>query len=176
VPDPAAGRPEEARDALRRQAAEQLQRLQTEPPDGRTEVERPTREAIPPVDEAATRGSQAGAGQVSPEAQLAVVGSAYHFRKLQGDPRLVLTVRHQDLFRSLAAAIWAVLCLGLAAAAIQSLRRPNAGQRVRRAWPWLAVLLGTAWLFLLPAGLLGLALAFTGLCAAITRARARTGR
>ena len=80
------------------------------------------------------------------------MGMAYHFRKVHGEPRLVLSARHEDVGRGVSAVIWAALCLVLAAAAVQTLRRPDAVSWMRRRWPVLAVIVGLAWLFLLPAG------------------------
>jgi nitric oxide reductase large subunit len=99
------------------------------------------------------------------------VGTAHHFRKLHGQPRLVLRARHEDWGRVLSALVWAGLCLALAIAVIQVLRRPNAAALARRSWPWLAAVTGTAWWFLLPAGVFGLALLVTALCALIGRLR-----
>jgi hypothetical protein len=65
--------------------------------------------------------------------------------------------------------VWAGLCLALAAAVVQGLRRPDALARAHRIWPWLAAVAGTAWLFLLPAGVFGLALLVTALCVLIAR-------
>jgi drug/metabolite transporter (DMT)-like permease len=101
------------------------------------------------------------------------VGTAYHFRKLHGEPRLVLRARHESLGRFLTAAVWAGLCLALAAAVIYGLRRPSAAARAYRYWPSLAAILGTVWLFLLPAGVVGLALLVAALCVLIARSRKR---
>ena len=69
----------------------------------------------------------------------------------------------------MSAAVWAGLCLALAIAVIQVLRRPNGIALAHRGWPWLAAVAGTAWLFLLPAGVIGLALLVTALCVLIAR-------
>jgi prepilin-type processing-associated H-X9-DG protein len=200
--DQVGGRPEQQRGRLREQAAEQLERLQTmqqeeriqqkkaapqqpsELPEGKQEAE--TVDLLPAVDE--RTGVQAPAdGQAAPGApmaeartgylsldlDLALVGTAYHFRKLHGEPRLVLSARHENLSRCLSAIVWAGLCLALATAAICGLRRPNAAALASRGWPWLAAVTGTAWLFLLPAGVFGLALLVTALCVLIARSRKR---
>jgi hypothetical protein len=99
------------------------------------------------------------------------VGTAHYFRKLHGQPRLVLRARHENWSRLLFALVWAALCLALATAVVQVLRRPNAAALARRSWPWLAAVAGTAWWFLLPAGVFGLALLVTALCALIARLR-----
>ena len=111
---------------------------------------------------------------MSLDLDVAPVGTAYHFRKLHGQPRLVLRARQESLTRYLSAAIWASLCLALAVAVIQVLRRPNAAALAHRGWPWLAAVAGTAWLFLLPAGVFGLALLVTALCTLIARLRSGT--
>ena len=99
------------------------------------------------------------------------MGTAYHFRKLHGEPRLVLRARHEDLTHWLSAIVWAALCLALATAVIQVLRRPDAAALAYRNWPWLAAATGTAWLFLLPLGVFGLALLVTALCVLTARSR-----
>ena len=113
----------------------------------------------------------AGPHHRSLDLDLALVGTAYHFRKLHGEPRLVLRARHENLTRGLSAIIWAGLCLGLAVAAIHVLKRPNAAALAYRHWPWLAAVAGTAWLFLLPAGVFGLALLVVALCLLVARSR-----
>jgi len=92
------------------------------------------------------------------------VGTAHHFSKLQGEPRLTLSARHEDFDRGLVAALWAGLCLTLAGAAAWVLRRPGAAAMIARGWPWLAAAAGTAWLFLLPGGVFGLVLTVIALC------------
>jgi hypothetical protein len=82
-----------------------------------------------------------------------------------------LRVRHEDLTRALTALVWAALCLALAIAVIKVLRRPNAAALARHYWPWLAAVIGTAWLFLLPAGVFGLALIVTASYVLIARLR-----
>jgi len=104
---------------------------------------------------------------------LALVGNAYHFRKLHGEPRIVLSVRHENLTHLLTAIIWASLCLALTVVAIQVLRRPNAAALANRYWPWLVAVAGTAWLFLLPIGAIGLCLLVTALCVLIARSQTR---
>jgi len=197
--DQVRGRPEQQRGKLREQAAEQLEKLQTmreeeriqqkkAAPQQPSELPEGDREAgavgpVPAVDE--RTGEQApqdgraapdapvGTGYLSLDLDLAPVGTAYHFRKLHGKPRLVLRARHENLGRCLSAIVWAGLCLGLATTAICGLRRPNAAALAYRGWPWLAAVAGTAWLFLLPAGVLGLALLVTALCVLIARSRKR---
>lgn len=121
----------------------------------------PTRQDAPAV----------GTGNLSLDLNMVLVGTAHHFSKLHGEPRLVLRARHESLTHGLTALVWAGLCLALAAAVVGSLRRPDILVRARRDWPWLAMVLGTVWLFLLPAGVLGLVLLVTALCVLITRAR-----
>jgi hypothetical protein len=115
----------------------------------------------------------AAAGHLSFDLDVTPVGTAYHFRKLHGEPRLVLSARHGVLGRWLSASVWAVLCLALATAVVHILRRPHAAAFAARGWPWLAAVAGTAWLFLLPAGVCGLALLVTALCVLIARSHKR---
>jgi hypothetical protein len=166
--------PEQRRGDMRKQAADQLEKLQML--DRKEPIQ--LRKAAPQEPAELPRAKQettvaAGTGQLSLKLDVTPVGTAYHFRKLHGQPRLVLRARHEDLDRGLTAIIWAGLCLALAAAVIQGLRRPDALARARRYWPWLAAIAGTAWLFLLPAGVLGLALLVTALCVLIARLRKR---
>jgi hypothetical protein len=198
-------RPERQRGKLREQAAEQLARLQTMQQEERAqqtpvdpwqplkspEEEREEVGAVGPVpgidelaQEQASQDEQvalgdapvaASAGHLSLDLDLALVGTAYHFRKLHGEPRLVLRARHEDLSRYLSAVVWAVLCLALAAAAVWGLRRPNASALALRGWPWLAAVMGTAWLFLLPVGVLGLSLLVVSLWVLIARRRKQPG-
>jgi len=191
------GRPEQRRGDLRKQAAEQLAKLQSmrqeeslpqeaaEPgPSARQEAETAGMAGMPaPVerhagevvsqDERGARAEAAKAGYLSLEVDLAPVGTAYHFRKLHGDPRLVLDARHESLDRSLSAMIWAGLCLAVAAVAVYGLRRPDAIALARRHWPWLAAATGTIWLFLLPAGAVGLLLLAISLCVLVSRSRTK---
>jgi hypothetical protein len=191
-------RGEQGRGKLREQAAEQLEKLQTsrqeersqeeaapqqpsELPDGQQEAG--TDAPAPSMDERtgeqAPQDGQAASGppvaaarsDLSLDLDLALVGTAYHFRKLQGEPRLVLRARHENLGRFLIAVLWGGLCLALAAVAVYGLRRPNAAALAYRGWPWLAVVTGTVWLFLLPLGVIGLALLVTGLGVLIARSR-----
>jgi len=178
----AAGR-KERRGDLRNQAAEQLAKLQTAEPTqeaiapGRP---RPGEKAAggegPPRTQAVTGISAAAteAGRLSIDLDLPLVGTPHHFSKLQGEPRLVVRAYHEDLRRGLTAMLWAGLSLTVAATVIHGLRRPDALARVSRGWPWLAAVAGIAWLFLLPAGVLGLALLITGLCTLLGRLRMRT--
>ncbi|MCD4726390.1 MAG: hypothetical protein K8R46_01920, partial [Pirellulales bacterium] len=200
--DQVRGRPEQRRGDLRKQATEQLEKLQMperrEPiQSGKADPQKPSelpkgKQATAadglwpaggkgageqsPRDGQAAPGAPvdaAGAGQLSLDLDVAPVGTRYHFRKLHGKPRLVLRARHEYLSRGLSAIIWAGLCLTLATAAIQGLRRPDVLARAYRCWPWLAAIAGTAWLFLLPAGVFGLALLATALCVLIARTRKR---
>ena len=112
-----------------------------------------------------------GTGQLSLDLELSLVGSAYHFRKLHGEPHLVLRARHETLTRVLSALVWAGLCLAVAVVVIRALRRPHALARAYRNWPWLAAVAGTVWMFLLPAGVAGLVLLVTASCALVARLR-----
>lgn len=85
----------------------------------------------------------------------------------------MLNTRHEGLDRLLIATGWAALCLLLAGAAVYVLRRPDAAVLARRTWPWLAVIAGMAWLFLLPAGVLGLGLVVASLWVLISRSGRR---
>lgn len=192
------GRPEQRRGRLREQAAEQLERLQTMPLEQRPPAEQaaprkqPKRppEAIRPapgvdrrIEEPARREGEtapaAPTGHLSLDLDLPLVGTAYHFRKLQGEPRLVLRARHESLTRFASATVWAGLCVALAAVVVYGIRRPHAAAFAGRGWPWLAAVAGTAWLFLLPASVLGFALLLTALCVLIARCRPearQTGR
>ena len=181
-PGQAFGRQEERRGDLRKQAVDQLLRLQTveqqeaaqrktaqEPADASQGAGKPW---IEKTEAAANVPMVAmGTGQFSLDLGVAPVGTAHHFRKLHGDPRLALSARHEDLSRGVVALVWAALCLVLATAVIQGLRQPAALARAYRGWPWLAALAGTAWLFLLPAGVFGLVLLITALCVLIARRR-----
>jgi hypothetical protein len=53
------------------------------------------------------------------------------------------------------------------------LRRPDPLRVARRVWPWAAVIIGTAWLFLLTMGFLRLILLVTASCVLIVRVRKR---
>ncbi len=188
------GRMEQPRGKLRDQAAEQLERLQTMERVDQTESKEADRQRFsdapqpeaavaagkPPVEGQPEPGApmdSARAGYLSLGLDLAPVGVAYHFRKLHGEPRLVLKARHENLDRVLTAVVWAGFCLVLAMAVVRSLRHPNAAVIVRRRWPWLAVVAGAVWLFLFPAGILGLALLAVALWVLITRSpNQRTAR
>jgi len=196
------GHADERRGKLREQAAEQLEKLKTmqrgeldqpqevapqqpaELAEGEQEVGRVG--VAPAVDERTgeqllrdgeaardTLAASAGTGHLSLDLDLALVGNAYHFRKLHGEPRIVLSVRHENLTHLLTAIIWASLCLALTVVAIQVLRRPNAAALANRYWPWLVAVAGTAWLFLLPIGAIGLCLLVTALCVLIARSQTR---
>jgi hypothetical protein len=113
------------------------------------------------------------AGGRSIEFDIPLVGQAYHFSKVLGEPKLVLRVRHRDLVRYAAAAAWAALCFGLAAVVFFVATRSGAGRWLGRGWPWLASLLGAAWWFLFPLGGVGLVLVLVGLSALAWRTRPR---
>ena len=189
----AAGRPQQQRGELRQQAAEQLERLQTlqkgkgidresaepqrpaetmerRPADAMIDSLQRTQEVTSEAGEG-DRVAMVGTGHLSLDLDLTLVGTAYHFRKLQGDPRLVLRARHEDIDRFLAALVWAGLCLLIGVATIYGLTRPNAAELAYRHWPWLAAIVGVAWLFLLPAGGFGLAILATTLWILISRSR-----
>jgi hypothetical protein len=110
---------------------------------------------------------------LSLDLNVAQVGTAYHFRKLHGEPRLVLDARHESLTQTLLALVWAGLCLTLAVAVAHILRRPNAAALARHYWPWPAAVVGIVWLFLLPAGVFGLILLVTASCVLVARLRKR---
>ncbi|MFO7907292.1 MAG: hypothetical protein R6U98_31880, partial [Pirellulaceae bacterium] len=194
------GRPEQQRGRLREQAAEQLDRLKSIQREdrGQQDVDRSQRLSKSPQSEekaaavdtvpereqrtkaepqqggkAVRAAPAAGTGSPSLDLHLDLKGSPYHFRKLHGQPRLVLNVRHEDLDRFLIAVVWAGLCLVLAAAAVYGLRRPDAAVLAYRGWPWLAAVAGTAWLFLLPAGVFGLALLVVSLWVLMGRSPTR---
>jgi len=57
----------------------------------------------------------------------------------------------------------------MAVAVVRGLRRHDALALVYRYWPWSAAVAGVAWLFLLPAGVFGLALLMTALCVLIAQ-------
>jgi hypothetical protein len=200
-PNRVAGQPtQERRGELRKQAANQLKTLQTQargqPQSEKAGVGHGGRSnegpkasgyANPTKAEKGTTGQTpasgqavagvpavgVGTGQLSLDLDVFPVGTSHHFRKLHGEPRLVLNVRHDDLGHSVSAAIWAAVCLVLAAAAIQMLRRPNAAASARRYWPWFAAVAGAVWLFLLPSGVLGLGLLVTAVCVLIVRTHKR---
>jgi hypothetical protein len=185
------GRQAERRGELRKQAADQLKRLQTmdEQESGqRQRVAGPPssqwlKQSLPPAaapqagepsppngpGAANAPAAAAGTGQLSLDLDVAPVGTAHHFRKLHGDPHLVLSARHEDLSHGLAVLVWAGLCLAVAAAVIRGLKHPDALSRAQRVWPLWAAIGGAAWLFLLPAGIFGLALLITGSCVMIAR-------
>ena len=199
----AAERVEQSRDRLRERAAEQLDRLQTGPAEAlgqRAPIETPRaaddlvesdaepagdpisgdREqtaARSPTEKEAT-ASMAGAartGVLPLDLDLTLTGTAYHFRKLHGEPRLNVRVRHESLNRYLSAVVWAVACLALAAAALSGLSRAPSPTRAARVWPWLVALAGTSWMFLLPAGVCGFLLLVVALCVLVVRWRKTPG-
>jgi hypothetical protein len=113
------------------------------------------------------------AGGRSIEFDIPLVGQAYYFSKVLGEPKLVLRVRHRDLIRYAAAAAWAALCLGLAGVVFFVATRSGASRWIGLGWPWLASLLGAAWWFLLPLGGVGLVFLLIGLSALAWRTRPR---
>ena len=199
--DQVLGRSVQQRGELREQAVEQLERLQTmqeqdriqpkvatpqQPaklPEEGKEGDRAARPMLDvedaPASESAEDGQAVsdvpvvgvGTGSLSLSVDLTPVGTAYHFRKLHGDPRLVLRARHEDLDRMVTAIVWAGLCLAITSAAIYGLRRSHATALAFGGWPWLAAVAGTVWLFLLPVGVLGLALLVASSWVLITRSR-----
>jgi hypothetical protein len=181
--DQTPGGQQEPRGDLRKQAAEQLAKLQSPQQRAPGQEAKPRFELLSKPPEAQPRAEQArqpgptapGApaaaetGRLSMDLDVSFVGIPHHFSKLHGEPRLVVRARHESLRRGLTALIWAGVCLVMAAAVVQSLRRPDALARANSGWPWLAAVAGMAWLFLLPAGVFGLALLTTGLCVLIAR-------
>ncbi|TVS17816.1 MAG: DUF1559 domain-containing protein [Planctomycetaceae bacterium] len=175
--DPAVDPTEHQREQLRQQADEQLFQLQTVRPDEPAEQQEAATEQTPPPSDTDDRRLQsiapedpaAALGDLGLDIELAVVGTEYYFRKVHGDPRLTVRVRDRTLGRWIGASVWAVLCLAMAVGAIEGLRRPNAAERVRQHWPWLAAAAGAIWLFLLPLGGFGLLLLTAALCVLILR-------
>ncbi|MEN6451285.1 MAG: DUF1559 domain-containing protein [Thermoguttaceae bacterium] len=166
---------EQPRERLRQQATVQLGRLQTD-----AVVQNPLarqKQAVPQAslatNERKSEEAAAKTGRFSLDVDVAPVGVAHHFRKLHGDPRLAVRVRHEDLGRGLSAVIWAGLCGALAAVAAVGLTRSDAMLRAHRSWPWLAAVAGSAWLFLLPAGVFGLLLLAPAFCVLMTHVRKR---
>jgi hypothetical protein len=113
------------------------------------------------------------AGNLSLDIRVTPVGQPYSFSKVRGEPKLVLEARHRDLKTWSAGAVWALLCLAIAASFAHAVTRADAVPIIHRAWPWLAAAVGTAWLFLLPAGPLGLALIVAGLGTLAWRSRVK---
>ncbi len=197
VKDELLGPPVQRRGKLRNQAAEQLERLQTMQQQERVqqkefELQQPT----PPLEEEQDKRAKPsvergpaiefpkdaqrvadlptgglGTGSLPLNVNLVPVGTAYHFSKLHGDPRLVLRARHEDIDRLVTAIVWAGLCLAMAAAAMVGVKRAHATSNRFRGWPWLGVVAGIAWFFLLPAGVLGWAMLVTCLGVLIIRSR-----
>lgn len=164
----------ERRGDMRKQAVDQLERLQNVDAKGYGGMGFSGRgmgarglASNRKLNEEKTAGTSTG--QLALKLDVTPVGTAYHFRKLHGDPRLALQIRHEELDRWLIAAVWLVLCLTLAIVAIRVLGRSDSLARARNRWPWLAMLAGIAWLFLLPAGILGLGLLLVASCVLITR-------
>ncbi len=191
----AADRVEQRRGDLRKQADEQLSKLQSmQQADQPQSIEPPTRQQPQSTEWGAqsmrggmaasgveTAGGQlvpvaggemltpleiAGTGPLSLDLDVAPVGTPHHFSKLHGEPKISLSIRHESLGHWLSAGIWAGLCLAAAGAVISGVRRPDA---LKRDWPWLAAGAGVAWLFLLPAGVFGLVPLVLGLCVLIDR-------
>lgn len=189
--------PEDRAGLGREQLMEQLERLQMprgetglpQPAEPRRESVLPQEQADQPAAEAATAiedrvGEQAAGdqrkattgeveaahnGYLSLDLDLSLVGTPYHFRKLHGDPRLVVAVQHEDLRYYFSAFVWAIVCAAMAAVAIFSLRKTETLARALHNWPWLAALAGLAWLFLLPGGAFGLVPIFIALWALTAR-------
>jgi hypothetical protein len=115
--------------------------------------------------------STARAGIQSIDISIPLVGEAHHFTKLLGEPKLTLSARHDDVTRWSANGAWGVLCVALAGVLSFAFSRPQVFAWFRRGWPWLAVVLGTAWLFLLPLGTGGLVLLAVGLAVLAWRTR-----
>jgi hypothetical protein len=157
---------EQRRGDLRRQAAEQLEKLKMVQPAEREKA--PSPQPRPGVGGAPVAAAPGG---LSLDLGLAPTGAAHHFRKLHGEPRLVLRACHENLTRELLAVVWVGLCLGFATAVILGVRRSAARGRAYRGWPWLAAVAGTTWLFLLPWGIGGFALLVTALCVLAARLR-----
>ncbi len=166
---------EHQRQQLRKQADEQLFQLQTDLPYPRDEQEEAAEEPSQPTDDAelpeaiAPDDPAAAVSDLGLAIELAVVGTEYYFRKVHGDPRLTVRVHDRTIGRWIGASVWAVLCLAMTVAALEGLRRPNASERIRQHWPWLAAGAGAIWLFLLPMGVLGLLLLTAALCVLIVR-------
>jgi hypothetical protein len=113
----------------------------------------------------------ARAGIQSIDISIPLVGEAHHFTKLLGEPKLTLSARHDDVTRWSANGVWGVLCVALACVLSYAFSRPQVLAWFRRGWPWLAVVLGAAWLFLLPFGMGGLVLLAVGLSVLAWRTR-----
>jgi hypothetical protein len=102
------------------------------------------------------------------------VGKPQHFMRILGDPKLVVSARHQDLGRWSGRLVWAALCLGFAAFLLIALSQSRVWAFIYAQWPWFAAATGVAWLFLLPLGLGGLLLAVPAIAVLAWRTRART--
>jgi hypothetical protein len=113
----------------------------------------------------------ARAGIQSIAIEIPLVGKPQHFMRLLGDPKLTLTARHHDLTRWSASIAWALLCFALAALFVVAFAHVQAWVWLQRHWPWLAVALGAAWLFLLPLGVGGFALVLLGISVLAWRTR-----
>ena len=111
------------------------------------------------------------AGAQSIEISIPRLGQPQHFVKLLGDPKLSLSVRDQDLTRWFGGGSWAVLCVFAAGTVITLTSRTQALRWLGLHWPWLVVVIGAAWLFLLPVGLGGAILAAVGLAVLAWRTR-----
>jgi prepilin-type processing-associated H-X9-DG protein len=193
--DESGSRQVQQRGRLREQAVEQLERLQTKQMEmkilqdksasaesfdlqqqmnaqGELDQPRPTTQfpSTPSLARPVKPTHVAKTGYLSLDLDLAPVGNAYHFRKLQGDPRLILQARHENIGRMLTAALWAGICLALAITIIRVLRRPNATELAQHVWPWLVAAAGVAWLFLLPISLAGLVLTIVAIWTLRSRA------
>ena len=193
-----ASRQDLQRGRMREQAVDQLERLQSKRRE--MKVQQPESATVPAFEnqpsstESETLGSTASAAQSTPslgqsegaqppqaakagylslDLDLVPVGVAYHFRKLQGNPRLVLETRHEEIGRWAIAVLWAAICLVLAAAVIVGMRRPNAAELAQRNWPWFAAAAGAAWLFLLSVSFGGVVLMLAALWGLKRRVLAR---
>ena len=113
----------------------------------------------------------ARAGIQSIDISIPLIGEAHHFTKLLGEPKLTLSARHDDVTRWTANSAWGVLCVALAGVLSFAFSRPQVLAWFRRGWPWLAIVVGTAWLFLLPLGTGGLVLLVLGLSVLAWRTR-----
>src|SRR5262249_37562621 len=98
-------------------------------------------------------------------------GNSHYFIRLLGDPKLTLATRRHDINQWLASGLWASLCIALTAMLVFAFTRTQVSIWLRSSWPWLAVAIGCAWLFLLPLGLAGCVLIAVGASVAAWRTR-----
>jgi hypothetical protein len=113
----------------------------------------------------------AKAGIQSIAIEIPLVGKPQHYMRLLGDPKLTLSARHEDVTRWSGSAAWAVLCLALGGILAVTLARSQTTAWLANQWPWLGVAAGIAWLFLLPAGPVGLVVLIIGASALAWRTR-----